>query len=49
MILPDDFRELRRPQSVGERTRRVGIEAGGFEQARAAFRLRAHPCTFVIR
>ena len=35
MVLADDVGELGRPQLVGERTRRVALEARGREQARA--------------
>src|SRR6516225_6653540 len=44
MVLADDLAELRRPQLIGERTRRIALEPGGREQARAgAFGARRHP------
>src|SRR5262245_27016962 len=44
MVLADDFAEPRRPQLVGERPRRVALEPGGREQARAgALGARRHP------
>src|SRR5262249_4056964 len=44
MVLADDLAELRRPQLVGERPRRVALEPGGREQARAgALGARRHP------
>src|SRR5262249_10270629 len=44
MVLADDLAELRRPQLVGERPRRIALEPGGREQARAgALGARRHP------
>ena len=43
MILADHFGEFCRTQPVGERTRRILIEPGGFEQAWAVFLAREPP------
>ena len=43
MVLADHLVELLRAQPVGERARRILVEAGGGEQSRARFGARGHP------